>query len=158
MPMPKKIDATDFIAVHLSPVWGDKANFKIFADISADDHKSEWEQLWVRNTANHTYEICCIPFFTYGLSLGDIVSIDDRLILTSTVKKSDHRTLRIWFAETPELTASDLGAKIFELGFPIEWQSTKMLAISALRQEKLNQLIEFLDSETLSNPIQYELG
>ena len=25
------------------------------------------------------FELCCIPFFTYGLSLGDVISIDSRL-------------------------------------------------------------------------------
>jgi Domain of unknown function (DUF4265) len=144
----------DFIAVHLSPAWAVRANFKIFADVSNDETKQEWEQLWAFRETNSCYVICCIPFFTYGLSLGDCVSIDDRLVVVDRVSESGFSTIRIWFGDTEEAVATKFGADVFASGFLVEWQSKKMLAIAAPDKERSEQLIELIESRCF----QYELG
>jgi Domain of unknown function (DUF4265) len=156
--MVSKINATDFISVHLSPAWANKANFKIFADIAEDKKKPEWEQLWVNRENDQSYQICCIPFFTYGIALGDIVTVDDRLVITKKLSNSGHKTVRIWFADTPVSISSEFGAELFSLGYILEWQSKKMLALSAANQNQFDDLIEFLDAKLIELGFEYELG
>lgn len=44
--------------------------------IDSDDGERS-EQLFARQLGPHRFELCCIPFFTYVLSLGDIVETDE---------------------------------------------------------------------------------
>jgi hypothetical protein len=50
--------------------------------------------VWTRTEDNVSFELCCIPFFKYGLSLGDVVrtTADDGKY--EIVPKSGHRTIR----------------------------------------------------------------
>ena len=69
---------------HLNPVWREKANFIIGAVVPSlknNPKEKVWEQLWARKIDNDHYEICCIPMFAYGLALGDVVEIDQRLMI-----------------------------------------------------------------------------
>jgi hypothetical protein len=36
-----------------------------------------FELLWTRTEDQERFELCCIPFFPYGMALGDLVSWDD---------------------------------------------------------------------------------
>src|SRR5690625_5461577 len=74
------------IAVHAHPAWRDKANFMIFADLSESGLSGRWEQLWSRQLSETEFQLCCIPFFTYGLALGDRVTTDRK----STRLNSSH--------------------------------------------------------------------
>lgn len=65
---------TKQIATHDNPVWRSKANFLIAADLSENGLEGASEQLWARREADNEFIICCIPFFTYGISLGDHVA------------------------------------------------------------------------------------
>jgi hypothetical protein len=64
-------------AVHLHPVWRDRADFIIAASITGLAG-ARWEQLWARQLSRDEFEICCIPFFLYNLSLGDVVQTEPR--------------------------------------------------------------------------------
>lgn len=56
------------------------------------------EQLWTRTDDQTTFEICCLPYFTYGLALGDEIawSAIDRLALVS--RRSGRRLIRCAYA------------------------------------------------------------
>ena len=89
------------ITIHESPVWRAKANFIIMADVSGRGLSGAYEQLWSRQMEHNQHEVCCIPFFTYGISLGDIVWVDKRpadgvYLLRSVVRRSGRCLLRIW--------------------------------------------------------------
>lgn len=53
------------------------------------------EQLWTRRLTPDRFEITCLPFFTYGICHRDVVTIDDRHLVSAVVEKSGHRTLRV---------------------------------------------------------------
>jgi hypothetical protein len=59
---------------HLSPVWQYKANSLIHVHID-DDLPKKFDQLWVNQLEDGCYQICCIPFAIYDLSLCDHVEI-----------------------------------------------------------------------------------
>jgi hypothetical protein len=54
-----------------------------------------FEQFWTRRVSNTVFEIACIPFFTYGISLGDKVRINEDGVIEQVVEKSGHKTMRV---------------------------------------------------------------
>jgi hypothetical protein len=88
------------IAIHEDPVWRAEANFIIRADLSQWGLDG-WEQLWAKQTRSDEFIICCIPFFTYGIALGDTVrtaTIKGMDYVVSEVRaRSGRRVVRLWF-------------------------------------------------------------
>lgn len=121
------------IATHEAPTWRDRANFLIFADLTNSGMVGRWEQLWAQQVGSDAFEICCIPFFTYGLALGDVVrtspSDGRRYVVAEVEKRSGRRVLRLWLksatAEGRELVngflASHSGGH--------EWSSDNLVAV-----------------------------
>jgi hypothetical protein len=56
---------TGEVAVHLAPVWRERANCLIFANIAEGGLPKRWEQLWARRVGDARFVLCCIPFFAY---------------------------------------------------------------------------------------------
>lgn len=88
------------IATHSDPVWRDRTNFIIQADLTPHGLPGSFEQLWTRTEdEGRTFEICCIPFFIYGIALGDVVSWDKSTHLVQLVEGSGHRCIRVAFQD-----------------------------------------------------------
>jgi hypothetical protein len=51
--------------------------------------------LWTRRLGDGTFEVACLPFFTYGICHRDVVTIDSNGLVSAVVHKSGHRTLRV---------------------------------------------------------------
>ena len=70
-----------------------------------DDPKNEIakEQLWTRKIDAFRFEICCIPFFIYNLSLGDEVDTDDNFTVKNIARPSGQYTFRVWAKNTPTM-------------------------------------------------------
>lgn len=64
------------IVIHENPVWRDRANCILQADLTGHGLPGRFEQVWARDLRNGTYELCCLPFFTYGFALGDVVRLE----------------------------------------------------------------------------------
>src|SRR5688500_17358784 len=90
--------ADDEIAVHLNPVWRDRAAFIIYCDIREKGQRLKWEQLWCRRVKPTIVELCCIPVFARNLALGDHVSIPERphYTLQNVIHRSGHATFRMF--------------------------------------------------------------
>lgn len=92
------ISARD-VAQHNEPVWGQRADGLLLADLTDHGLPGKWEQLWVRARGIGDFEICCLPFFLYGLALGDVVTAaldrDGNLVLTGRAKSSGRHLLRV---------------------------------------------------------------
>jgi len=84
----------DKIVVHAEPVERDRTNYIVRWDLAFDELPGWFEQLWTRTDDRQRYELCCIPFFPYGVSLGDIVEFPDGAA-PRVVAKSGHRTVRL---------------------------------------------------------------
>lgn len=82
------------IATHDEPVWRDRTNYIIRVDLAAHGMPGSAEQLWARTDDQRTFELCCVPFFTYGLALGDRVAWDDSSRAATLVERSGRRNVR----------------------------------------------------------------
>ncbi|MDR3620158.1 MAG: DUF4265 domain-containing protein [Paludisphaera borealis] len=87
------------IATHSDPVWIRKADYIIHAELT-NCAPGATEQLWARTVELPVVEICCIPFFTYGFSLGDQVEVDAGTMVQRVVEKFGRQTLRIAIVNT----------------------------------------------------------
>jgi hypothetical protein len=132
-------DGRQDIATHAEPAWRDRANFLIFADLSGTGMPGRLEQLWARQLAGDSFELCCIPFFTYGLALGDVVQttphgersyVDNRVTATS-----GRRVLRVWLAEADAEARAIIERYLDETKALNEWSSENLLAIDVVSHE-----------------------
>lgn len=105
------IDAAD-IATHSEPVWRGRANFLLRVDLEQHGMPGRFEQLWVRRLRPSEFEVCCLPFFTYGFSLGDVLSAegasDQELEIAGVARKSGRRLLRLAFAAAADRQMPEL--------------------------------------------------
>jgi hypothetical protein len=93
-------------AVHPVPAWKNRGDTVVLARINEDlsDTRFVWEELWCRRISESEFELCCIPFFRYDESLGDIVECstneDGLLILSGIGERSGHLSYRVWVTDT----------------------------------------------------------
>jgi hypothetical protein len=122
----------DDIATHENPVWRDRANYILQADLADHGLPGRYEQLWARHVSDGQYELCCLPFFTYGYALGDIVRLRAATgrfdqVLGPVVRPSDRTLLRVAFVNRDH--HEELHAALAGSGRPHEWKSFGLVAI-----------------------------
>lgn len=119
----------DNIAWHYSPVHA--SDFFIRVDLSDFGMVGRYEQLWAKKETDKKFQICCVPFFTYGIALGDTVETDDDFTFKRTIAKGGHKTLR--FAVANKNNQSHLHSVLHEWvvnsGLLYEWYSEGYLAV-----------------------------
>jgi hypothetical protein len=146
---------------HLNPIWRERANYIIRVRINDDaqDGIKGWEQLWSKKIEDDLYEICCIPFFLYNISLGDEVKVDSDHWITEVKKRSGHFTFRVWFGDSKDPTIRErVMRNTEELGCLFEWYSTNLLAISAPTQDLAVIISGYLLKKAELGLLNYETG
>lgn len=118
-------------ATHKEPVLRRKANFIIRADLGQFGMPGRFEQLWARKLDEFRFEICCIPFYTYGIALGDTVETNAGYTIHQVIQKGGHRTLRIAVANADKQEAIHvvLHDLVENSGLLYEWYSIGYLAV-----------------------------
>jgi hypothetical protein len=148
------------IATHERPAWKDRANFLVFADLSADELGGRWEQLWARQLGATEFELCCIPFFASGLALGDrfeTVSKGNRSYVADRVThRSGRQVVRMWLAAAPSLRA-DAEEYLVRSNLLFEWSSTNLLAIDVPPNDE-SSIIAWVESFAHGTGVLYEIG
>ncbi len=150
---------------HENPVWREKADFIIHAMVDSEDKILRFEQLWVRriNSGENNFEICCIPFFLYNLSLGDKVRTKARhgkkYIFQEVIERSGHQTFRIWFNKKDEDRFQIIN-ELKEMGCLLEWQTPKgsLLAIDVSSNELGGKVAHYLFEKEQQGLLIYETG
>ena len=153
-----KRQAGDFVAVHQDPIWRDRANFIFFVPIGTQDGKAEWEQVWGTQTAEQRFVLCCIPFFVYGLALGDEVETDTDFVVQRVVQASGQITFRVWFGSQPAATRHELVREIEAMTPLLEWSSENLLALSARDETEAQKIADYLQAREEQGLLQYENG
>lgn len=149
----------DYVAVHKTPVWSDKANFIIRAYLEEKNGRNEWEQLWVLRLDERRFSICCIPFFAFDLALGDEVETDENYVVRQVVKSSGQYTFRVWFGNATDPNIKDeVLEKMNTLSVLIEWSSDNLLAISAIDAIHAQQVADYLHAQQSIGSLIYETG
>jgi hypothetical protein len=153
---------TKDIAVHLNPVWRDRADFIIMARLEDSGFEGHFEQLWARQLGEGRFEICCIPFFIRDIDLGDHVEVsldENGYVIQGVVWKSGHYTFRAWFGSTSNPRApEEVVSKLREFGCLYESFSNNLLSIDAPSEERAQELSDYLATMEQLNYLKYETG
>jgi hypothetical protein len=111
---------------HPLPPWADPPNYVIHG-AGMYEGATVTEQLWARKADDDTFELLCLPFYLYGLALGDTVRCapsDELMVVT----RSGRELIRVWFptgCADPEAFDGQVG----EFGARTEWYSHRYVAI-----------------------------
>ncbi|MBX7062351.1 MAG: DUF4265 domain-containing protein [Pyrinomonadaceae bacterium] len=149
---------------HDFPVWRERADFILAARLpEADVPKGfKWEQIWAKQVSDGTFEICCIPFVSYGLALGDWVStkpLEERIyVIHQIVQRSGRRTYRVWFNSA--LQRSSTIYQVQKLGCLVEerWKNSDLIAIDSPNLSSSLELENILKELEESLDIEWETG
>jgi hypothetical protein len=136
------------IATHPEPAWREKTNFILRLDLTADGMPGYFEQVWTRTRDQQRFELCCIPFFTYGLSLGDVVCLTSESGAYRVESKSGHRTIRIAVQdqEYAHRNHQDLHGALAAIGVLMEFRghADGYWAVDIVDQTQADAVISFL--------------
>ncbi|MFJ2748151.1 DUF4265 domain-containing protein [Streptomyces sp. NPDC087297] len=139
-----------FIA-HDHPVGRSASNYMAQVDLASFGLDGQVEQLWLEALADGTFKVACIPFFTYGLALGDTVLLTDGNYVSELVRTSGHRVLRMMFV--PELPVGDLEqaadrirAEISLAGLLSEWNGARFVAVDVPPNIEPSSLFAVMES------------
>lgn len=157
--MDKVYKSGDYEASHENPVWQNKANFIIAAHLGEKDGQNEWEQIWAHRLDNTKFYICCIPFFSFDLALGDEVETNDNYVIQRVIKPSGQYTFRVWFGNSFNPLIKDIVIQdVRQLNVEIEWSSENLLAVSASDAIQAQKLAAYLYSKQNMGELVYESG
>lgn len=121
------------ITTHEHPSRKDRANFLIFASLDGDGLRGKWEQLWARRVAEAEFEVCCIPYFAYGVALGDIVrtapALGKTYVVAGVAVNAGRRVLRLWLKGAAPNGRARLAEAIATDSLLAEWRTENLVAI-----------------------------
>ena len=147
--------------VHTSPAWRDRSDFIIHARLEAADAPKRFEQLFARRLGDAEFEIDCIPFFLYGLALGDVVetapSVDMTYVVAGVKRASGRSVFRVWFGTSPRSRES-VAEELRSLGALLEWSSVNLLAVDAADPDTEGRLLTFLTKRQTAEELLFESG
>jgi hypothetical protein len=147
--------------VHRFPVWRDRSDFIIQAQLEAADAPKRCEQLFARRLGDAEFEIDCIPFFLYGVALGDVVetapSQDQAYVLEGVKRASGRSVFRVWFGDSPDSRESVPG-ELDSLGCLLEWSSGSLLAVDAADRDTAGRVLDFLTKRQATGELLFESG
>lgn len=136
--------------VHESPVRQGDSDYIARADLAPFGFEGEAEQFWLKRLEDGSFEMCCIPFRAYGISLGDIVTLSpDGAEIARLVRKSGRKVLRVFLLETPDVlsVAREFDAEVSRLGLLGEWSGDRHAAIDVPVGAEVAGLIGLLERE-----------
>lgn len=130
-------------------------------DLAAFGFLNHMEQVWLRAEGGGSYEVLCIPFRVYGLSLRDTVRLDDEDIVTEVVRRGGHRTLRALIGpNVPAEEITDITATVNSLaedsGLLREWSGNRHVAIDVPVDQDSRDLQEFFAQQRSTERIYWE--
>jgi len=103
------------------------------ADLAPFGFDDLYEELWLADLGDGTFELRCLPFLAHGLSLHDRVTVTNGLV-TGLAEVRGHRTLRVLILpEPPTATLEDLREAFIRFArdekLLSEWSGDKHVAI-----------------------------
>ncbi|MEU9603213.1 DUF4265 domain-containing protein [Streptomyces sp. NPDC048057] len=143
------IDGVTYIS-HEEPVWRGEGNQLAMVDLRAFGLERMLEQLWLREASESgSYAVCCIPFYAYGLALGDVVRLNASGGVERLVRKSGRRVLRVLFAEDrPSADSrSALREAVDACGLLSEWNGERQVAIDVLDASIIQPVYDSVQEE-----------
>ncbi|MEW1778717.1 DUF4265 domain-containing protein [Streptomyces sp. NPDC086777] len=125
------IDGITYVS-HEDPAWRGENHEMAMVDLAPFDLPGMLEQLWLREVNEEgAYEVCCIPFYAYGVALGDVIEKGESGSMDRVIEKSGRRVLRILFSESrPALDSRPMLRRTLDsAGLLNEWNGDRHVAI-----------------------------
>lgn len=118
------------------------------------------EQMWARTTGDGMYEICCIPFFTYGIALGHVVTWNNDSGVASVVRPGGHKVIRAVFADRNVADAEHgrLHRALVIADCPVEFNGSGYCAIDAEGDESVRAARAALEPFQEAHGVSWEWG
>lgn len=119
-----------------------------------------YEQLWVRTDDESSFEVCCIPFFTYGIALGDVIHLEGGVGVPSVVRRSGRRVIRVAFNDRAEAEAGheQLHGSLVATGALHEFSSSGYAAVDLKDERQADAVIPVLEALVETGVIIWEWG
>jgi hypothetical protein len=155
-------DTSNNIAAHSAPIWRDRANFLIVCEWEP----GHWEQLWARQVDQTQFEICCIPFFAYDLSLGDLVETESRdgkdYVVRRVVNRAGRYVFRVWFGDVADEqrraeSKNQVVLYMTDQDCDQEWSSSNLLALATSR-DNVETVGDYLTRQQDMGNLTFESG
>jgi hypothetical protein len=147
---------------HVAPIWRDRMDFVLNAALPEDCAPKRFEQLVGRQVADTEFELCCIPFFLYDVSLGDVVATTGDYVLDRVVRPSGRYTFRVYFGDhagPKEGPKDQIAAELeLQLGALLEWHGAKLLAVDASDGELAQTIADYLQAREGAGQLTFETG
>ena len=150
-------DADPYVQ-HVAPIWQDRMNFVFDAALPEDCAPKRFEQLVGRQVADTEFELCCIPFFLYDVSLGDIVATNGDYVVERVVRPSGRCTFRVFFGEAVGPKDQIAAELELQLGALLKWHGAKLLAVDAEDGELAQKVADYLQARENAGELIYETG
>ncbi|MGN9756670.1 DUF4265 domain-containing protein [Streptomyces sp. SD31] len=130
-------------------------------DLAPFDLPDQLEQIWLGHRDDGLFVMQCIPFRIYGLSLFDVVRIDEDDMLTEVVSSGGHRTLRALIV--PGLTHAEVAAladRVNSLaqreGFVREWSGDRHVAVDIPGDRDPSPLVALISEQRAAGKLFWE--
>ena len=154
-------DDSKLFALHPEPVWREKADFIVNAELPPNEGSKQFEQLWSRQLTEDEFEICCIPFFLYDLALGDVVRTAPkggrRYVLDRVIKPSRRYTFRVWFGQSFQ-PRDEIASDLVRMGSLVEWSSRNLIAVDAVDDMQAQRVADYLWDHEQKDGLLFETG
>jgi hypothetical protein len=146
------------VATHPNPVWRDRADYIVMADLSPE-MPDRYEQLWARRVRPGVFELCCLPFFLYGAALGDefiVREVDGDVILDRVTRRSGHDVLRVGLRRHAVSEHEELHRAIAQSGLPHEWHASGYVAVDIAGGDVPSDLAGTVERLSAGGLVEYE--
>ncbi|MFK0106415.1 DUF4265 domain-containing protein [Streptomyces sp. NPDC091217] len=152
------IDGITYVS-HEEPAWRGSGHYMAMVDLAVFDLPGMREQIWLRETGvAGEYEVCCIPFYAYGMALGDVVGKSAADMIGQSIRKSGRRALRVLFTAPRPLndSRSALRAALDSVGLLSEWNGDRQVAIDVPDMTVIQPVVDAIQAEILGKTAFWE--
>ncbi len=122
------------VATHPNPVRRPAPSFMLRAVLDDVGGGDNFEQVWTKRVGADRFELCCIPFFAYGMALGDVVRADAATgyVIQAVEQRSGNGVVRVAVKRPEEVDAVHLRLHdlIGRLEYLCEWFDPGYVAVS----------------------------
>ena len=147
-------------ATHEDAVWHRLHYFSLVVPIP--DAEAYYEQLVCERAGENRYRLLCIPFFLYGVALGDILEGDASAELEDlefqVAERSGRSVYRVWFDSGSVAVIEDCLTNLTSLGALTEQSSKRLYAIDAENPKIAERVEAYLRKGESSGKWEYERG
>jgi hypothetical protein len=145
--MQVEIDGIVYVS-HPVPARRREQHLMAMVDLAPFGLENKLEQLWLREVSEG-YEVCCIPFWAYGMALGDTVAVSEDNRVTCVIAKSGRYVLRVMFAQ-PGLSSEfreRLQAALTAAGLMYEWDGDRYIVLDIPEKPQGQDVYDLLAPE-----------